>query len=189
MTTTAPMFSDIELSDPDEMMKVTNTGKVRVEWDGFRRVYVLEPNKPQFIPFHVVCKYLGDPRSQYQKTETYNTPSGEKGVIPERKGELVRLGVLYGVYQLGLHDLPRLAPKVTVTTLTDRVLEFPIHNPDATSYSYASSDTSMIDVRTELDRVRRQMAELENRQAALTHNMLADDPEAGEAQVDSPPGT
>jgi hypothetical protein len=46
----------------------------------------------------------------------------------------------------------------------------------------------MIDVRTELDRVRKQMAELESRQTALTHNMLADDPEAGEATPDSPPG-
>ena len=185
---TAPMFSDLVLSDPDEMMKVTNVGKVPLEWAGVRRVYVLEPGRSTFIPFHVCCKYLGDPRSEYKKQTVYKTVSGERGVIPERKGELIRLSVFYGLYHDKLHMLPQAAPKVTVFTLTDRELTFPMTNPDSVNYGYDTVETQNIDIATELQRVKQQMAELENRQHALTSNMMADDPEAGEATADTPPG-
>ena len=58
MTTTAPIsFGEVNLSDPDEMMKVTNNGKVALEWAGTnRRMYTLRPNVTEFVPFHVVCK-------------------------------------------------------------------------------------------------------------------------------------
>jgi hypothetical protein len=186
--TTAPLSVDIILSDPDEMMKVTNTGRTPIEWMGVRRMYVLEPKKPVFVPFHVVCRYMGDPRSQYQKTETFRTPSGDRGVIPERRGELIRLSILYGLYHDKVKDLPKVAPKVTVMTLTDRELSFPITNPDGVQYSYDTNDQQNIDVRTELDRVKRQLEELEQRQHSLTANILADDVEAGEATADTPPG-
>ena len=186
---TAPMFSDLVLSDPDEMVKVTNVGKVTIEWAGVRRMYILEPHKETFIPFHVCCKYLGDPRSEYKKQTVYQTVSGERGVIPERRGELIRLSVFYGLYHDKIHLLPtKAAPKVTVFTLTDRELSFPISNPDSANYGYNTVETQNIDIRTELERVKQQMAELENRQHALTSNMLADDVEAGEATADEPPG-
>ena len=131
---TAPMFSDVVLSDPDEMMKVTNVGSVPLEWAGVRRVYVLEPKKTVFIPFHVCCKYLGDPRSEFKKQTVFQTPNGERGVVPERKGELIRLSVFYGLYHDKLNMLPKVAPKVSVYTLTDRELTFPISNPDSINY-------------------------------------------------------
>jgi hypothetical protein len=182
------MFSDITLSDPDEMMKVTNTGKIPLEWAGYRRVYILEPGKPVFIPFHVVVRYMGDPRSVYKKTESFVTPSGDRGVIPERRAELVRLSIWYGLYHDKIRFLPQCAPSVTVTTLTDRVLQFPINDPDSVAYGYNTMETQNIDVRTELDRVKSQLAALEQRQQALTSNLLADDGEAGEATPDTPPG-
>ena len=185
---TAPMFSDVVLSDPDEMMKVTNVGSVPLEWAGVRRVYVLEPKKTVFIPFHVCCKYLGDPRAEFKKQTVFQTPNGERGVVPERKGELIRLSVFYGLYHDKLNMLPKVAPKVSVYTLTDRELTFPISNPDSINYGYQTIETQNIDIRTELERVKQQMAELENRQHALTSNMMADDPEAGEATADTPPG-
>ena len=185
---TAPMFSDIVLSDPDEMMKVTNIGKVPLEWAGVRRVYILQPGATTFVPFHVCCKYMGDPRSEFKKQTVFQTPSGERGVIPDRKGELIRLSVLYGLYHDKLIELPNIAPKVSVYTLTDRELTFPINNQDSVSYGYNTIETQNIDIRTELERVKAQMAELENRQHALTSNMLADDAEAGEATADVPPG-
>ena len=76
MTTTAPMFSDVSLSDPDELMRVTNNGKVSFEWKGVRRVYLLEPGKPVWVPLHVCIRYLGDPRSKFKSTETFVTPTG-----------------------------------------------------------------------------------------------------------------
>jgi hypothetical protein len=186
------MFSDITLSDPDEMMKVTNNGKVPLEWLGFKRAYVLEPRKPTFVPFHVVCKYMGDPRSVRGTGSPsgvpFRTPSGDRGVVPDRRAELIRLAIFYGLYHNNLPQLPKIAPKVTVMTLTDRELEFPITHPDGISYGYDTDQTQNIDVRTELDRVKEQLAMLEQRQSALTSSLIADDAEAGEATEDAPPG-
>ena len=183
---TAPMFSDIVLSDPDEMMKVTNNGKITVEWAGFRRMYYLEPGKPVFVPFWVCVKYMGDPRSVRGQAVPFRTPSGEKGVVPDRRAELVRLSIFYGLYHDKLAQLPSKAPKVTILTLTDRELEFPIDHPDGVSYSYDTDQTQNIDVRTELDRVKAQLAELSQRQEGLQSALIADDPDSGEATEDSP---
>lgn len=185
MVTTAPMFSDLNLSDPDELMKVTNTGKVDIKWFGVRREYIMSPNKATPVPFHVCVRYLGDPRSQLRKSESFRTPDGSMGVIPERRGELVRLSVMYGLYHDKIKTLPKVAPKVHVTTFNDVALEWPIFNPESVSYLYNTTETTNIDIRTELDRTRSQMAQMEQRIAALTNNMIADDEDGGEAPDDS----
>ena len=185
---TAPMFSDIVLSDPDEMMKVTNTGKHAFEWKGFRRRYQLEPGKQTFVPFWVCVLYLGDPRSVRGQAVPFRTPSGDKGVVPDRRAELQRLAIHYGLYAANMANLPSKAPKVSVFTLNDRELEFPINNPDGVSYSYDTDQTQNIDVRTELDRVKAQLAELSQRQEGLQSALVADDPDAGEATEDTPLG-
>jgi hypothetical protein len=187
MVTTAPMsYSDLNLSDPDEIMKVTNNGRATVEWMGTRRQYVIAPKATTMIPFHVVVKYLGDPRSDYKKTETFKTPNGEMGVIPERNGELRRLSVNYGLYQGAIKNLPKVAPKVTVLTLNDIELQFPIYNPKNPTYKYDTLDNRNIDVRTELERLQSQIAALEGRQEALSNSVV--DPDSGEAPEDGPPG-
>jgi hypothetical protein len=182
------MYSDVSLSDPDELMRVTNNGKVSLDWKGVRRIYALEPGKPVWVPFHVCVRYLGDPRSKYKSTETFVTPTGDRGVIPERRGELVRLSINYGLYHAKIQDLPKVAPPVTVTTANEIAIEWPIFNPNSLQYQYDSPTTQNIDVRTELDRLRSQITQMEQRQSALISNSVADDPEAGEALVDTPPG-
>jgi hypothetical protein len=189
MTITAPMFSDLNLSDPEEMMKVTNNGTKNVRWIGVgRREYVIEPAKSMFIPFHIIVRYLGDPRSDFKKTETFQTPSGDMGVIPERRGELIRLSILYGLYHGNIPQLPKKAPKVTVTTLNDVEIDFPIFNPQGKTYKYTTLDSKNIDVRTELERLQNQIASLESKQTNLINSGAADDPDAGEAPEDSAPG-
>lgn len=183
---TAPMFSDITLSDPDEQMMVTNNGKAPVEWLGFKRQYILEPNKPIWVPFHVICKYMGDPRSVKGQAVPFKTISGEKGVVPDRRAEMIRLSVFYGLYHNNLAQLPNKAPRVTVMTGSQRELTFPITNPEGVSYGYDTDQTQNIDVRTELDRVKAQLAELSARQEGLQSALVADDPESGEATEDSP---
>jgi hypothetical protein len=188
MTLTAPSFVDLDLSDPDEQMKVTNTGKSPVEWTGNRRLYLINPGKSEFIPFHVIVRYLGDPRSEYRKQETYKTPDGKLGVIPEKRGELIRLSILYGLYHGRIPELPKTAPRVTVTTLNDVEIHFPIFNPQSPRYQYQTTDSRNIDVRTELERLQSQISQMEARQSALIDNALADDPDGGEAPEDTPPG-
>ena len=188
MTITAPSFSEVDLSDPDEQMKVTNNGTSELEWVGVRRIYSIKPKESAHIPFHVIVRYLGDPRSDYKKQENFVTPSGARGVIPEKRGELIRLSIVYGLYHGRIKDLPKVAPKVTVSTLNDVVLEFPINKPQGTVYSYQTSEQSNIDARTEFERLQARQKELENRMAALVDNMAADDPDGGEAPADGHPG-
>lgn len=188
MTVTAPSFSELDLSDPDEQMKVTNNSSKPIEWTGIRRIYLIGPKNTEYIPFHVIVRYMGDPRSDYRKTEMFLTPSGERGVIPERRAELIRLSILYGLYHGKINDLPKHAPKVTVTTLNDQVIEFPINKPRGTVYAYQTSQQSNIDARTEFDRMQKRMNEMEERQRQLLDNMKADDPDGGEASDDVPPG-
>lgn len=188
MTITAPVLGDVDLSDPDEQMKVTNNGTKPVEWSGIRRLYTIGPKQTEFIPFHIVVRYLGDPRSDYKKSETFITPSGEKGVIPERRGELRRLGVLYGLYDGKLRELPKSAPKVTVSTLNDVQLQFPIFDPDGKVYRYKASDSAVTDPRTEFERLRAMNEATEAKMDALLARIGADDPDSGEAPEDSHPG-
>lgn len=186
MTITAPLlFSDLDLSDPDEQVKVTNTGKTIITWLGIRRKYALAPRKATFVPLHIVIRYMGDPRSEYKKVVSYVTPSGDRGVIPERRGELIRLSVLYGLYHGKIRDLPKMAPKVTVTTLNDIAIEFPINNPEGISYPYQTDEATNIDVRTELDKLKAQMRALSERGIAIEEHLDEDGDEAGD---DTAPG-
>ena len=189
MTITAPQFADLDLSDPDEQMRVTNNGKTDIEWRGVgARSYTIKPGQSEFVPFHIIVRNLGDPRSDYRKTETFITPSGARGVIPERRAELVRLSVWYGLYHGKVNDLPKVAPKVTVTTLNDIKIDFPIFDPKGQSYRYQTDNTQMIDPRMEFDRLRRQNEATEAKMNAILERLAADDPEGGEAPEDSHPG-
>jgi hypothetical protein len=190
MVTTAPLasFSDLDLSDPDEQMKVTNNSSKDIEWTGVRRIYTLPAKGTTFIPFHVCVRYLGDPRSDYRKTESFVTPTGDRGVIPERRGELIRLSVLYGLYHGKIAQLPKVAPKVTVTTMADHPIEWPINQPKGTVYAYQTSETGIIDARTEFDRIQKKIAELERRQNSLAAYAEDEDLTTDEAPEDTHPG-
>jgi hypothetical protein len=188
VVTTAPSFEETDLSDPDEQMYVTNNGNTTLEWDGVRRTYLIEPHTTVPIPFHVIVRYLGDPRSEYRKTETFKTPDGKLGVIPERRGELFRLSVMYGLYHSGVKQLPKKAPKVTVTTFNQIPINFPIFNPDGPVYAYQTNETAMIDARTEIERINKKMRDMEQRHSELLSHIAGDDPESEDAPEDSHPG-
>lgn len=181
-------FSDLDLSDPDEQMKVTNNSTKDIEWYGVKRLYTIPAHGMEFVPFHVIVRYLGDPRSDYRKTETFVTPSGDRGVIPERRGELIRLSVLYGLYHGKINDLPKKAPKVTVTTLNDAKIDFPIFHPRGTVYAYQTNAQGIIDARTEFERIQKKISELEARQNSLLEHAEDADIDADEAPEDSHPG-
>ena len=187
MVATAPSltYSELDLSDPDDQMKVTNNTSHALEWEGVRRIYTIPAKGTEFIPFHVIVRYLGDPRSEYRKSETFMTPSGEKGVIPERRGELIRLSVMYGLYHGKIPDLPKKAPKVTVTTLNDQVIDFPIFHPNGTAYAYQTNQQGIIDARTEFDRLTKRINEMEARQSALLEHSSGDDPDSEDPPEDS----
>ena len=190
MTTTAPIsFGEVNLSDPNEMMKVTNNGKVALEWAGSnRRIYTLPINATEFVPFHVVCKYMGDPRAIKGTPQAYITPEKERGLIPPLGDELRRLTVFYGIYQSETRNLPKHAPKVTITTLSDIPIQFPIQGSDFTRPAgFTAKDERMTDVRSELIRLQNQIDNLSTHKEELARYGDAIDLEAGDPMIDSPP--
>jgi hypothetical protein len=190
MVTTAPStsYEETDLSDPDEQMYVTNNGNSTIEWDGLQRTYLLKPSEPTPIPFHVIVRYLGDPRSEYRKTETFKTPDGKMGVIPERRGELIRLSVMYGLYHGKIDQLPKKAPKVTVTTFNQIPINFPIYNPHGPVYAYQTNETAMIDARTEIERLTKKQRETDQRINELLSHITGDSGDTEDAPEDSHPG-
>jgi hypothetical protein len=190
MVSTAPSltYSELDLSDPDEQMKVTNNSSNALEWEGVRRIYTIPSKGTEWIPFHVVVRYLGDPRSEYRKSETFITPTGEKGVIPERRGELIRLSVMYGLYHGKIPELPKKAPKVTVTTTNDIALDFPIFHPNGTTYAYQTNSQGIIDARTEFERLQKHQMETDQKLSALMERMSTEDLDSDDPPEDSPIG-
>jgi hypothetical protein len=204
---------DISFNDLDEQVAVTNLSKREVIWRYAKREYVLKPNsKPSFIKLEVCIKYLGDPRSAVGVQNTYRVPGdSQPGTVPERYKEIRRLAILYGVYEgmmsklasVRYRDIPRdrmdpdrdlfpdmdkndtIVPKIKVTTLTGAEVKFPIYYPDANPYRYDTEASGMSDVRTELERSRRQYDLLADKIAALEDASVSGEADIPPAEADS----
>jgi hypothetical protein len=122
--TSAPIViadPSLVLDDPDEMMQVTNLGKVDLHWSvggpkSGRTYHIAANAKPVLVPFHVLCLFLGDPRSSSRRTVSYQ-PKGQqnRGVIPPRELELQRIACFYGVYE---ENIPKMH-KMTVAEVVN----------------------------------------------------------------------
>lgn len=191
------VFADPEVAfnDMSEQLFVKNVSGHDVTWRYSRREWVLPAKaKPVPVPFMVCCKYLGDPRSAFGVTNQFTIPGEQRpGVIPERYSELRRLSVLYGIYEghiekmsaMRYRDIPRdrndpdrnlfpdkdpdqtIVPKVEVTTLDGKSVTFPIYTPEAHPYKYETEVTGMIDLRTELEKLQRQVGLANDRIEAI----------------------
>lgn len=188
---------DISFNDLTERLMVTNTSKGRtVTWVYAQREYVLIPGaKPKAVPLEVIIKYLGDPRSAPGVQNTYHIPgTSQPGTVPDRYKELRRLSVLYGVYEgmmsrmneIKFKDIPRdrhdpkrnlfpnndpndfVVPRIKVQDLDGHEIKFPVFHPDSSPYRYESDAEGDIgDVRTEMERTRRVMAQMAERLESL----------------------
>ena len=203
---------DIAFNDMTEQLWVSNDSKREVRWVYGNREWLLLPkHKPYPNPLQVCIKYLGDPRSAIGVTNQFVIPGEQRpGVVPERYAELRRLSILYGVYEgliTKLHtvtfgQLPKdrgdtrdyfpeyganetVVPKLTVTTLDNRALHFPVYEPDASPYRYDTEITGMTDVRTELEKLQRNQAIQQERIDALLAAPQEDDGDVPGAVMDS----
>ena len=75
---------------------------------------------------------------------------------------------------------------MTITTLNDIPIEFPVSNPDARPANFTETENRMTDVRSELDRMQRQIEQLTERKDSLSKAQEGSDPEAGDPMVDTP---
>lgn len=204
---------DIAFNDMTEQLWVNNNSKRDVTWRYGKREWDLKSRaKPLPIPLQVCIKYLGDPRSAIGVTNQFTIPGEQRpGVVPERYSELRRLSILYGVYEglitklatIKFGDIPKdrndptrdlfpeydkaetVVPKIVVTTLDGRAVRFPIYEPEANPYRYDTEVTGMTDVRTELEKLQRQIAMSQARVEALENAQLEGDAEIPGATEDS----
>ena len=213
------VFSDPDLTfnDLTDRFFVYNLSKREVIWRYARQEWVLPSRGGQVVvPLETIIKYLGDPRSAFGVTNQYTIPGQNlPGVVPERYAELRRLSVHYGVYEglltrldkVKFSDIPRdrndpdrnlfpdmdpndtVVPKIKVTTLNGQEIRFPIYDPEASPYRYDTDVTGMTDVRTELEKLQRQMAMNAERIEALQNAQEdgeGDIPSAAEDSVEPP---
>lgn len=208
---------DITFNDLTERLWVTNLSNREIIWRYARQEWTLPPKgKQQPIPLEVCIKYLGDPRSAWGVTNQFTIPGqNHPGVVPERYAELRRLSVHYGIYEglltkidkVKFKDIPRdrndperdlfpgenpndtIVPKIKVSTLDGQEIRFPIYEPEASPYRYDTDVTGMTDVRTELEKLQRQMAMNAERIEALQSAQEegeGDIPAAAEDTVEAP---
>jgi hypothetical protein len=203
---------DISFNDLDEQVMCSNHSKRDVVWQYARREWVLpKGGKPVPVKLEAVIRYLGDPRSSVGVENTYRVPGDpHPGVVPDRWKELRRLSILYGVYEglmnkldtVRYRDIPRdrmdptrnlfpdedpndtIVPRITVLTLDGREIKFPIYHPDANPYRYDTEAGGMSDVRTELERSRRQYDLLADKIAALEDSQASGEADIPAAQPD-----
>lgn len=202
---------DIAFNDMSEQLFVSNKSGHEVVWRYAKREWRLPANgKNTPVPFMVCCKYLGDPRSSFGVTNQFTIPGEQRpGVIPERYAELRRLSILYGIYEgyveklavMRYRDIPgdrndpgrnlfpdkdpneTIVPKVEVTTLDGREVNFPVFDPEGSPYKYDTEVTGMMDLRTELEKLQRQQSLAQERIDAII-NAQSEDGEIPPAQED-----
>jgi hypothetical protein len=75
---------------------------LRFVWNKYE--YVIQPGYKKIVPFEVVCLYYGDPRSVAGRSVPYRDSRGA-GVVPDRRAEVMRLAVRYGVYEQGAANI------------------------------------------------------------------------------------
>src|ERR1700722_15751019 len=68
-----------------------------------RREYIIEPGETKQVPFDVVRVHFGDPRSMVGQEQRFPGDEGRIGIIPKRGAQIVRLSIVYGLYQQGAH--------------------------------------------------------------------------------------
>lgn len=193
------------------MVTNVDTREVRWVY-GRREYVLKPGAKPQPIKLEVIIKYLGDPRSAPGVQNTYRIPGEQRpGMVPDRYKEIKRLSVMYGIYEgmmnrmpeIRFCDIPRdrmdpnrdlfpeqkdknalIVPRIKVQTLSGHEVKFPVYYPGANPYRYESDADSgeMLDVATELQRLRHQN-EVNNERMGALEALVA----AGEGDV--PPAT
>jgi hypothetical protein len=202
---------DIAFNDMSEQLFVKNLSGHEVVWRYAKREWTLPAKGKQVaVPLMVCCKYLGDPRSAFGVTNQFTIPGEQRpGTIPERYSELRRLSILYGIYEghiermsaMRYRDIPgdrndpdrvlfpdkdpdqTIVPKVEVTTLDGKEVRFPIYDPESHPYKYETEVTGMIDLRTELEKLQRQVTLANDRIEAINQTQ-AEEGEIPPAQED-----
>lgn len=152
---------------------------------------IIGPGKTGLATFDALVVALGDPRSGPESTQIYEDGRQRPITIPSRKDELVRLGILYGLYTthpdhraseyytdvagLTLRDV---MPHVEVYNIdSEEPLIFPIDDPDCAHYLPQDTDMSAVAA------LQRQVEQLGRQQAILQERLR----QTQSGDLDTPP--
>jgi hypothetical protein len=195
------------LINPDDTVILTNQSpeELRLGWNG--RIYKIGPGASATVPFGLVAKDFGDPRSGPTK-RSYVDDQGRRGQIPARGEELHRLIGLWGfesyVEKLNINALreqkplpedPALAevvPKVTVTTSLGEVVKTPVDDPKGDDMVLVATNLdSPSSVAAEVARISQQLEKMKEIQDALANKPNPDSSQevAEDGPVIDPPSS
>jgi hypothetical protein len=185
----------------DDTVALTNesTEELRLAYHG--RHFRIAPGSTATVPFGLVIKDFGDPRSGPTK-RTYIDDQGTKGQIPSRDYELTRLAGLYGLetYNEKLKaeaeekkkpppegaPLDAVAPKVTIKTALGEEILTPVHDPKGdNAIQTVTNLDSPSSVAAEVARLAQQLDALKERQDAMAN---LPNPDSGQEVTEDGPG-
>jgi hypothetical protein len=186
--------------NPEDTLALTNDGaeELRLGWSG--RWIRIQPGQTVTVPFAVVAKDFGDPRSGPTK-RTYTDDQGRRGQIPSRAEELERVAHLWGLatYQDKLKTdaereqkpLPETAtldavvPAVTIKTSLGEEVKTPVDDPKGDDMVLVATNLdSPSSVAAEVARLAQQLDAMKERQDALANQPNPDS--ASEVTEDGP---
>lgn len=84
--------------------KLLEPSPIVLAWN--RREYKIEPGQTLQVPFDAMRLRFGDPRAMVGQEQRFPGPDGRNGIIPRREAEVIRLAIVWGLYQQGAHLLP-----------------------------------------------------------------------------------
>ena len=168
----------------DDVVRVHNN--MQTDWIGQwnSKTYRAKSGRDAFVPFSLVKKDFGDPRSRLDKVKV-SIDANTVEYIASRHDELTRLATLYGA-----HDNPgdygyikSMMPDVSVFNLEGDPLTFPCDDPECRmALGLAEEDES----RNEM--LLREMADMKRR-LLIYEQMLASDTDTSSVEIDAPEQT
>ena len=150
---------------------VHNDGPATINWMLNGHPYVIAPGTSATVPFPLVCKELGDPRSGGQE-QVIRLEGGQLLRIPARDWERKRLDTLYGVSARVVEawmdrqeritlSVPEVAPRVRVTTTDGEPIDCVVNDWEGTNQLLLPHDMDSPDaLRAQLAQVQREQDQL-----------------------------
>jgi hypothetical protein len=181
MATTLAQNAYVDVSD---LVTITNVGDKTwgpVAYES--REYECAPDKTVYVPFFLVVKEFGDPRSQPKNGQAV-VIRGVKHFIPSRESEVARLCTIYGIHDnIVGNGLEARAPHVIVKDQSG--IQIPTVLDDMKGNSFLPSSPEQVNER---DMLEARMAQLQVQIDALKDNQEALPPEDGDdVDEDGPP--
>jgi hypothetical protein len=129
----------------DDWLLVRNDDDKPVEFGWNRKRWVVMPGEEKAVIFQAIVNKLGDPRAVEDAIQHYDDGNGSRGQISKRHDYMIMLFSRYGIQEERVTDFTRddgtvvvglqsVVPKLSVTTMEHKLVQFPAYDPDMVPY-------------------------------------------------------